>query len=47
MKYETWSLGYWFLKQYMRFANWLILKKTVVTGKDKIDRKSTRLNSSH
>lgn len=36
MKYETWSLGYWFLKQYMRFANWLILKKTVVTGKDKI-----------
>ncbi len=38
MKYEKWSLGYWFLKQYVRFASWLILKKTIVTGKEKIPK---------
>jgi 1-acyl-sn-glycerol-3-phosphate acyltransferase len=36
MKYEKWSLGYWFLKQYCIFADWLIHKKTIVTGKEKI-----------
>jgi 1-acyl-sn-glycerol-3-phosphate acyltransferase len=36
MKYEKWSLGYWFLKQYVKFADWLIHKKTVITGKEKI-----------
>ena len=36
MKYEKWSLGYWFLKQYIIFADWLIHKKVIVTGKEKI-----------
>ena len=36
MKYEKWSLGYWLLKQYVRFANWLILKKTYVFGRERI-----------
>ncbi len=36
MRYEKWSLGYWALKQYARFAHWLILKKTYVIGKEKI-----------
>lgn len=35
-RYEEWSLGYWCLKQYVKFADWLILKKTLVTGKEKI-----------
>lgn len=38
MKYEKWSLGYWFLKQYVRFANWLILKNTYVFGKERIPK---------
>ena len=38
MKYEKWSLGYWFLKQYVRFADWLIYEKTIVTGKEKIPK---------
>ncbi len=38
MRYEKWSLGYWFLKQYVSFAYWIILKKTLVTGKDKIPK---------
>jgi 1-acyl-sn-glycerol-3-phosphate acyltransferase len=36
MKYEKWSPGYWLLKQYVRFADWLIHKKIIVTGKEKI-----------
>jgi len=36
MKYENWSLGYWLLKQYVQFINWLIIKSTIVIGKDKI-----------
>jgi 1-acyl-sn-glycerol-3-phosphate acyltransferase len=36
MKYEKWSAGYWLLKQYVRFADWFILKKTIVTGKKNI-----------
>jgi len=36
MKYEKWSPGYWFLKQYVRFAEWLIYKNIIVTGKEKI-----------
>jgi 1-acyl-sn-glycerol-3-phosphate acyltransferase len=36
MKYEKWSLGYWVLKQYIKFADWLIHKKTIITGKEKI-----------
>ena len=38
MKYEKWSLGYWFLKQYISFADWLIHKKVIITGKDKIPK---------
>jgi 1-acyl-sn-glycerol-3-phosphate acyltransferase len=36
MKYEEWSLGYWFLKKYISLADWLIHKKTLITGKEKI-----------
>ena len=38
MKYEEWSLGYWFLKQYVKFADWLIHKKIIIVGKDKIPK---------
>jgi 1-acyl-sn-glycerol-3-phosphate acyltransferase len=38
MKYEEWSLGYWLLKQYVRFASWLIHKKTLVVGKENIPK---------
>jgi 1-acyl-sn-glycerol-3-phosphate acyltransferase len=38
MSYEKWSLGYWCLKQYVRFADWLILKKTVITGNENIPK---------
>jgi 1-acyl-sn-glycerol-3-phosphate acyltransferase len=38
MSYEKWSLGYWCLKQYVRFADWLILRKTVITGKENIPK---------
>lgn len=36
MKYEKWSVGYWVLKQYVRFASWIILKRTIITGKENI-----------
>lgn len=36
MKYEKWSFGYWCLKQYVTFADWLIHKKIIVTGREKI-----------
>ncbi|MGM0620997.1 MAG: 1-acyl-sn-glycerol-3-phosphate acyltransferase [Bacteroidota bacterium] len=38
MKYEKWSLGYWFLKQYVSFADWIIHKKVIITGKEKIPK---------
>jgi len=38
MKYEKWSLGYWCFKQYVRFAEWLIYKRKIVTGKEKIPK---------
>ena len=38
MKYEKWSFGYWCFKQYIIFADWLIHKKTVVTGREKIPK---------
>ena len=38
MKYEKWSLGYWCLKQYIIFADWLIHKKVIITGKEKIPK---------
>lgn len=36
MKYEEWSLGYWTLKQYVRFVDWIIHNKTIILGIDKI-----------
>lgn len=38
MKYEKWSLGYWCLKQYIIFSDWLIHKKVIVTGKENIPK---------
>ena len=38
MKYEKWSLGYWTLKQYVRFVDWIIVNKTIVIGKDNIPK---------
>ena len=32
MKYEKWSLGYWLLKQYIRFVDWIIHDKIILTG---------------
>ncbi len=32
MKYENWSLGYWFVKPYIAFAHWLTHKKVFVLG---------------
>ncbi len=38
MKYEKWSVGYWLFKEYVQFADWLIHKKIIVTGKEKIPK---------
>lgn len=38
MSYEKWSFRYWILKQYIRFVDWLIHKKVVVTGREKIPK---------
>lgn len=32
MKYEKWSLGYWFLKNYVRTAAWFVQGKTIISG---------------
>ncbi len=36
MKYEKWSWGYWTLKQYIRFIDWIIHKQVVTNGKENI-----------
>lgn len=36
MKYEKWSLGYWLLKQYVRFTDWIIHDKVILTGEKNI-----------
>lgn len=36
MSYEKWSLGYWTLKKYVQFADWLIYNKVIITGLEKI-----------
>jgi len=38
MKYEKWSLGYWMLKQYIRFVDWIINNKTILLNSDKIPK---------
>ncbi len=36
MKYEKWSRGYWLLKKYVQFADWLIYNKVIVNGLENI-----------
>ncbi|WP_297091900.1 1-acyl-sn-glycerol-3-phosphate acyltransferase [uncultured Draconibacterium sp.] len=38
MKYEKWSLGYWLLKQYIRFTDWIIHDKVVLNGIENIPK---------
>ncbi len=38
MSYEKWSLGYWTLKKYIQFADWLIYNKVIVNGLEKIPK---------
>ena len=38
MNFIKWSFGYWCLKKYVSFADWLIHKKTIVNGKEKIPK---------
>lgn len=38
MQYEKWSLGYWTLKQYVRFTDWVINNKTILLNTDKIPK---------
>lgn len=39
MKYEKWSIGYALLKMYVQFVDWIIHRKVVVLGADKIPKK--------
>ncbi|SEH05507.1 1-acyl-sn-glycerol-3-phosphate acyltransferase [Candidatus Venteria ishoeyi] len=38
MKYEKWSLGYWFLNQYVAFIDWIIHNKKIIVGKENIPK---------
>lgn len=38
MKYEKWSLGYWTLKQYVRFIDWLINNKIIMLNTQNIPK---------
>ncbi len=38
MKYEKWSLGYYFLKVYVQIVDWFIHNKIIVTGKENIPK---------
>ncbi len=38
MKYEKWSIGYWLLKKYIQFADWLIYNKVIITGLENIPK---------
>ncbi len=38
MKYEKWSFGYYLLKKYVQFADWIIYRKVIKTGEDKIPK---------
>ncbi|MDX8338567.1 1-acyl-sn-glycerol-3-phosphate acyltransferase [Draconibacterium sp. IB214405] len=38
MKYEKWSFGYWLFKQYIRFADWIIHDKIILTGEENIPK---------
>ncbi len=36
MRYEKWSWGYWLLKKYVQFADWLIYNRVIVNGLENI-----------
>lgn len=38
MKYEKWSPGYWLLKKYVQFADWLIYNKVIINGLENIPK---------
>ncbi|MDB4584208.1 1-acyl-sn-glycerol-3-phosphate acyltransferase [Draconibacterium sp.] len=38
MKYEQWSYGYWCVKQYIKFVDWIIYKNIILVGKEKIPK---------
>jgi len=38
MKYEKWSWGYWLLKKYVQFADWVIYNKVIVNGLENIQK---------
>lgn len=38
MKYEKWSWGYWLLKKYVQFADWIIYNKVIINGLENIPK---------
>ncbi len=38
MKYEKWSFGYWLLKKYVQFADWIIYNKVIISGLENIPK---------
>lgn len=38
MKYEKWSFGYYCLKQYVRFIDWIIHNKKIIVGTENIPK---------
>ena len=38
MSYEKWSWGYWLLKKYVQFADWLIYNKVIINGLSNIPK---------
>ncbi len=38
MSYEKWSWGYWLLKKYVQFADWIIYNKVIVNGLENIPK---------
>lgn len=38
MKYEKWSWGYWLLKKYIQFADWIIYNKVIINGLENIPK---------
>ncbi len=38
MKYEKWSLGYYLLKKYVIFVDWIIYRKVILNGTEKIPK---------
>ncbi len=38
MKYEKWSFGYWLLKKYVQFVDWIIYNKVIVHGEENLPK---------